>query len=109
MRHMGLGLAACALAVLAACGPKENAPAPTPVEEPEAPAAQAPAPAAVAAAGDTGARHETIAAELELEYWKDIKESDDPEDIQQFLRSFPDGHFAPLAQRRLRKMGQNAA
>ncbi len=86
-----------------------STPAPTPVEEPEAPAAQAPAPAAVAAAGDTGARHETIAAELELEYWKDIKESDDPEDFQQFLRSFPDGHFAPLAQRRLRKMGQNAA
>ena len=50
----------------------------------------------------------TIALELELEYWKDIKESEEAEDFVEFLKSFPEGRFAPLAQRRLRRMGQGA-
>lgn len=50
-----------------------------------------------------------IALELELEYWKDIKESDEAEDFLGFLKAFPAGRFAPLAQRRLRKMGQGTA
>lgn len=44
MKHMGLGLAVCALAILAACGQKESAPAPAPVAAAPAPVA-APAPA----------------------------------------------------------------
>ena len=51
---------------------------------------------------------DTIALELELEYWKDIKESEEAADFVEFLRSFPQGRFAPLAQRRLRRMGQGA-
>jgi serine/threonine protein kinase len=51
----------------------------------------------------------TIALELELEYWKDIKESEEAEDFLGFLKSFPEGRFAPLAERRLRKMGQGTA
>lgn len=43
MKHMGLGFAVCALAILAACGQKESAPAPTPVAAAPAPVA-APAP-----------------------------------------------------------------
>ncbi|MCG2591715.1 serine/threonine protein kinase [Ramlibacter sp. XY19] len=50
----------------------------------------------------------TIALELELEYWKDIKESEDAADFLEFLKTFPAGRFAPLAQRRLRLMGQGA-
>ncbi len=47
----------------------------------------------------------TVAQELELVYWKDIKESTDVEDIQLFLAKFPSGIYAALARRRLRKLG----
>ena len=55
------------------------------------------------------AAESTIALELELEYWKDIKESEEAEDFLGFLKSFPEGRFAALAQRRLRRMGQGTA
>ena len=54
-------------------------------------------------------QNDTITLELELEYWKDIKESDEAEDFLGYLTAFPEGRFAPLAQRRLRKMGQGTA
>lgn len=68
--------------------------------------ALAPAAAVVAQAAP---RSNTIALELELEFWKDIKESEDAEDFLSFLQSFPEGRFAALAHRRLRKMGQGTA
>jgi serine/threonine-protein kinase len=67
------------------------------------------APAAAPAPADAAAQRSTIALELELEYWKDIKESEEAEDFLAFLKTFPAGRFAPLAQRRLRKMGQGTA
>ena len=51
---------------------------------------------------DTGS---TVTQELELVYWKDIKDSDDLEDLQGFLDKFPSGIYADLARRRLRKLG----
>jgi len=59
-------------------------------------------------AAEPEAPQDTIALELELEYWKDIKESGEAGDFLEFLKSFPAGRFAPLAQRRLRLMGQGA-
>ncbi len=47
----------------------------------------------------------TVTQEVELVYWKDIKESTDLEDIQGFLDKFPSGIYADLARRRLRKLG----
>lgn len=47
----------------------------------------------------------TVTQEVELVYWKDIKESTDIEDIQGFLDKFPSGIYADLARRRLRKLG----
>ncbi len=47
----------------------------------------------------------TVTQELELVYWKDIKDSDDLEDLQGFLDKFPSGIYADLARRRLRKLG----
>jgi serine/threonine-protein kinase len=67
------------------------------------------APAAAPAPVDAASQESTIALELELEYWKDIKESEEAEDFLGFLKSFPEGRFAVLAQRRLRKMGQGTA
>ena len=43
--------------------------------------------------------------ELELVYWKDIKDSGDQEDLTGFLDKFPSGIYADLARRRLRKLG----
>lgn len=51
---------------------------------------------------DTGS---TVTQELELVYWKDIKDSEDLEDLEGFLDRFPSGIYADLARRRLRKLG----
>jgi serine/threonine-protein kinase len=45
-----------------------------------------------------------VTQELELVYWKDVKDSDDPEDLEGFLDKFPAGIYADLARRRLRKL-----
>jgi serine/threonine-protein kinase len=46
----------------------------------------------------------SVTQELELVYWKDVKDSSDPEDLQGFLEKFPTGIYADLARRRLRKL-----
>ena len=46
----------------------------------------------------------TVTQELELVYWKDIKDSDDLEDLAGFLDKFPSGIYADLARRRLKKI-----
>jgi serine/threonine protein kinase len=46
----------------------------------------------------------TVTQELELVYWKDIKDSTDSEELQGFLVKFPEGIYADLARRRLRKL-----
>jgi hypothetical protein len=51
----------------------------------------------------TSANISVVTQELELVYWKDIKESMDVEDIQGFLVKFPSGIYADLARRRLKK------
>lgn len=53
----------------------------------------------------TSANISVVTQELELVYWKEIKESMDVEDIQGFLARFPSGIYADLARRRLKKMG----
>ncbi|MCZ4314211.1 protein kinase [Comamonadaceae bacterium G21597-S1] len=53
----------------------------------------------------TGGSVPTVTQELELVYWKDVRDSDDPLDLQGFLDRFPDGIYADLARRRLRKLG----
>lgn len=54
---------------------------------------------------DTGSTGSTVTQELELVYWKDIKDSEDMEDLEGFLDKFPSGIYADLARRRLRKLG----
>ncbi|HYE39512.1 MAG TPA: serine/threonine-protein kinase, partial [Ramlibacter sp.] len=46
----------------------------------------------------------SVTQELELVYWKDIKDSDEIEDLQGFLEKFPAGIYADLARRRIRKL-----
>jgi serine/threonine-protein kinase len=46
----------------------------------------------------------SVTQELELVYWKDVKESTEAEELQGFLEKFPNGIYADLARRRLRKL-----
>ena len=46
----------------------------------------------------------TVTQELELVYWKDIKDSTESEEFEGFLQQFPAGIYADLARRRLRKL-----
>lgn len=46
----------------------------------------------------------SVTQELELVYWKDVKDSSDAEELQGFLEKFPAGIYADLARRRLRKL-----
>ena len=52
--------------------------------------------------GTTGTA--TVTQELELVYWKDIKDSTESEEFEGFLQQFPAGIYADLARRRLRKL-----
>jgi serine/threonine protein kinase len=54
--------------------------------------------------GSTATATVTVSQELELVYWKDIKDSAEPEDFEGFLQQFPAGIYADLARRRLRKL-----
>lgn len=46
----------------------------------------------------------SVTQEVELVYWKDVKDSDDVEDLRGFLDKFPAGIYADLARRRIRKL-----
>lgn len=53
----------------------------------------------------SGTNSSLVTQEVELVYWKDIKDSTDVEDIKGFLAKFPSGIYADLARRRLRNLG----
>ena len=63
----------------------------------------------VTSPGGTMPMGSTVTQELELVYWKDVKDSNDPEDLEVFLAKFPSGIYADLARRRLRKLGTDPA
>jgi len=45
-----------------------------------------------------------VTQELELVYWKDVKDSTEPDELEGFLDKFPGGIYADLARKRLRKL-----
>ncbi len=55
----------------------------------------------------TGTGGSTVTQELELVYWKDIKESTEPEVLEGFLKRFPVGIYADLAKRRLKSLADS--
>ncbi len=63
---------------------------------------------ATSVTGATSTNTSTVTQELELVYWKDIKDSMEPEEIEGFLAKFPTGIYADLARRRLRKLANGA-
>lgn len=46
-----------------------------------------------------------VTQEIELVYYKEIKDSSDIEDLQGFLSKFPNGTYADLARKRLKNLG----
>jgi eukaryotic-like serine/threonine-protein kinase len=54
--------------------------------------------------GASGTSGSAVTQELELLYWKDVRDSTDPEELEGFLAKFPAGIYADLARRRLRKL-----
>lgn len=58
---------------------------------------------------DTADTVTTVTQEAELIYWKEIKDSGDVEDFQNFLSKFPAGTYAELAQRRLKRLASSGA
>jgi serine/threonine protein kinase len=43
--------------------------------------------------------------EAELEFWNEVKDSDDPEEIQLYIEQFPRGEFVDMARRRMAALG----
>jgi len=46
--------------------------------------------------------------EVEVEFWRSIKDSDDPEDYDLYLQQFPQGPYARLAERKIAKLRRSA-
>ncbi len=70
-------------------------------KEPEAPAIAAPQPAAAPAPASAS----LAGTEAEKEFWNEVKDSKDPEDVKLYLEQFPDGTFAELARKKLGELG----
>ena len=66
-------------------GAKPSAPAPVAAQPPAAPGAVSP----------------DLADDIELTYWNSVKDSTAKEDFAAYLKKYPKGHFADLAQARL--------
>ncbi len=56
--------------------------------------------------GSTSGSGSTITQELELVYWKDVKDSKELDVLEGFLRRFPTGIYAELAKRKLKTVAQ---
>ena len=53
----------------------------------------------------SGSSSSVVTQEVELVYWKDIKDSNEMDDFEGFLRRFPRGIYADLARRKLKRLG----
>jgi serine/threonine protein kinase len=71
---------------------------------PEDPDETQPVPATAAPASSSAS---TVANEADLEFWKEVKDSTEPEDFELYLEQFPSGAYAALARKRVAKMREN--
>ncbi|MCS6922312.1 MAG: protein kinase, partial [Elioraea sp.] len=70
-------------------------------------AAPMPAPHVAAARPEASARTTGTASgtqEVELEFWRSIKDGNDPEDFELYIQQFPNGIYAALARRKIAKL-----
>jgi formylglycine-generating enzyme required for sulfatase activity len=52
----------------------------------------------------TGRNNVTVTANLELEFWNSIKESNDAADYRAYLEKYPNGEFVTLAKNRIKRL-----
>ena len=72
----------------------------------------APAPAAApcrAAASRAGGLASTSATDVELEFWRSVRESNKPEELNAYLSSYPNGQFRSLALSRIAALENGAS
>jgi serine/threonine-protein kinase len=67
-------------------------------KEPEAPVLSAPKP-------DPAPASNSAISEAEKEFWNEVKDSTDPEDVKLYLEQFPKGMFADAAKKKLAELG----
>jgi hypothetical protein len=53
---------------------------------------------------DSGSNPPGPPSRAELAYWESVKDSNDPVELEAYLRRYPDGRFASLAKRRIRAL-----
>jgi serine/threonine-protein kinase len=72
----------------------------------QAPAPRVAQPRPQAAVGGTGTQSGTQAGnqEVELEFWRAIKDGNDPDDFELYVQQFPNGIYAALAKRKIAKL-----
>lgn len=58
---------------------------------------------------DSDKNFESKSSEIELEFWRAVKDSKDPAELEAYLEQFPSGKFTPLARIRLKKMSGGKA
>ncbi|MGJ5180467.1 caspase family protein [Bradyrhizobium oligotrophicum] len=72
------------------------------------PAATPPAAAAAPGAAAAAAVINTSAAEAELEFWRSVKDSNKPEELNAYLSTYPNGQFKSLAMARIASIESGA-
>ena len=77
--------------VMTDIAPTLSRPAPTPRQE-------------TTRSGATGAGSTAGNQEVELEFWRAIKDGNDPEDFELYVQQFPTGIYAALAKRKIAKL-----
>ena len=65
------------------------------------------APAAAASAAPVSVASTSANADVELEFWRSIKDSNKPEEFNAYLSSYPNGQFKSLALSRIASLGDN--
>ncbi|NTV96045.1 MAG: protein kinase, partial [Thiobacillus sp.] len=60
--------------------------------------------AAADATGQTAGTANLAESEIEIEFWRSIKDSNDADDFDIYLKKYPQGHYAELAQLKLNKL-----
>jgi peptidoglycan hydrolase-like protein with peptidoglycan-binding domain len=74
------------------------------------PSAEAPAATgSVAAVATQAPAGNSAAQEVELEFWKSVRESNKPEELNAYLKRYPSGNFSALARARLASLQTEAA
>ena len=68
---------------------------------PTASAGAAAAPEKVASAGPPAAAASSAASDVELEFWRSVRESNKPEELNAYLTRYPDGSFSSIARSRI--------